>query len=144
MRLQFNIVNGGMPCNYTTIIPHIDPAMVAFSLFLNDDKHNQGGTGFYKHKKSDVDYQVAYFDENFKKTETYWKIHETYRKAKKHDYETILDSRNIQEDDWELQYIVEAKFNRFIMHPGYIFHSAYVEKEWYQDEKRLSLAGFIL
>jgi len=144
MRLQFNIVNGGMPCNYTTIIPHIDPAFVAFSLFLNDDAHNQGGTGFYRHKKSGIDYQVGYFDNDFKKTENYWKIYETYRKAKKHDYETILDSRNIQEEDWELQYVVDAKFNRFVMHPGYIFHSAYIEKEWYQDEKRLSLAGFIV
>jgi len=142
LRLQFNIVNGGMPCNYTTIIPHIDPAMLAFSLFLNKDC--EGGTGFYKHKKSGIDYQVEYFDEGFKKTEKYWQIHETYRKAKKHDYETILDSRNIHEDDWELQYVVDAQYNRFVMHPSYIFHSAYVEKEWYQEEKRVSLAGFIL
>lgn len=142
IQLQFNIVNGGMPCNYTTIIPHIDPAMLAFSLFLNKDA--KGGTGFYKHKKSGVDFQVDYFDADFKKTETYWQIHETYRKAKKHDYETVLDSRNINEDDWELQFVVDAAYNRFVMHPSYIFHSAYVEKEWYQEEKRVSLAGFIL
>lgn len=80
IQLQLNIVNGGMPCNYTTIIPHIDPAMLAFSLYLNKDKDCQGGTAFFQHGPSQIDYQIGYFDEQFKKTEKYWQIHETYRK----------------------------------------------------------------
>jgi len=142
IKLQYNIINGGMPCRYTTIIPHIDPAMLAFSLYLN--KECEGGVGFYKHKKSGIDYQVGYFDENFKKSEQYWQIYETYRKAKKSHEEIEFDSRDIREEDWELQYVVDAAYNRFVMHPGYIFHTAYIEKEWYQQEKRVSLAGFLV
>ena len=142
--LQFNVVNGGVQSPNSIITPHIDKAYLAFSIFLTSDEHNKGGTSFYKHKKSGLDYDISYFDEEFKKTESYWQIHETYRKVKKHDFLTVFDPTSIDEEEWELQFIADAKFNRFIMHPSYMFHTLYVEKEWYQEEKRLSLAGFIL
>lgn len=143
IQLQLNIVNGGMPCNYTTIIPHIDPAMLAFTLYLNKEEECKGGTSFFQHVPSGIDYQIGYFDEPFKKTEKYWQIHETYRKAHKNDYELEMDTRELN-DDWAIEHDVEMKFNRFVMHPSYIFHTAYIEKEWFQEEKRVSLAGFIL
>lgn len=144
IKLQWNLVSGGVECPNRVIVPHLDQAFLAFSIFLTGDEHNQGGTGFYKHKKSGLDYDVSYFDEEFKKTESYWQIHETYRKVNKNDYMTNFDSRNIDEEEWELQFVVDAKFNRFVMHPSYMFHTFYIEKEWYQEEKRLSLAGFLL
>jgi len=142
IQLQLNLVNGGMPCNYTTIVPHIDPAMLAFSLYLNKDEDCKGGTAFFQHIPSGIDYQIGYFEEPFRKTEKYWQIHETYRKAHKHNYEIEMDTRQLT-DDWAIEYEVEMKFNRFVMHPSYIFHTAYIEKEWFQEEKRVSLAGFI-
>jgi hypothetical protein len=35
------------------------------------------------------------------------------------------------------------KYNRIVFHPGYMFHGAYMHKEWFQDKKRVSLAGFL-
>lgn len=144
IKLQFNLINGGIQCPNRCIIPHIDQANLAFSLFLNPDGNNPGGTGFYTHVKSGLDYDLSYSDEEFKKTEQYWQIHETYRKAKRDDFETTFDSKNISEEDWKLNFVAECKFNRLIMHPSYMFHTFYIEKDWYNTEKRLSLAGFLL
>lgn len=144
IKLQFNLINGGIKCPNRCIIPHVDQAHLAFSLFLNPNGNNPGGTGFYKHVKSNVDYDLSYSDEEFKRTEQYWQIHETYRKAKRDDFETIFDSRNISQEDWELQFVADVKFNRLVMHPSYLFHTFYIEKDWYTEEKRLSLAGFLL
>lgn len=143
INLQFNLTSGGSLCNYTDLVPHIDEAFCAFSIFLNKDEDCQGGTGFYKHVKTGLDYNVEYFDSEFKKSDNYWLIYETYRKIRKHDYEVVFDSRVIDTNDWELQLVADAKFNRFVMYPAYIFHTAYIEKDWYQNEDRVTLTGFI-
>lgn len=144
IKLQLSLLNGGAPCLDKDIIPHIDPSRTSFSLFLNEDQESLGGIGFYKHKKSNLDYDISPFDEDFKKTEQYWHIHETYRKSTKYQSKTIFDSTNINEDDWALQFVADAKFNRLVMYPSYIFHSPYIEKDWYTEQKRLTLDGFVL
>lgn len=142
--LQTNILHGGIVCNYTSMLPHVDDAFLGFNLFLNKDDDCKGGTMFYSHVKSGLDSQSSYFDSEFSKSNEYWKIHETYRKAKKYDYEVEYDSKMIDEDpEWEKSFLIEAKYNRFVMYPSSLFHSAYIEKDWYQDEYRVSLAGFI-
>lgn len=141
--LQFNLVPGNKESWNSHMVPHIDQAFVAGSLFLNDDVDCKGGTGFYKHKKSNIDYEMSYVDEEFKETAHYWAIGETYKLIKEHDHVVTFDSREINKEDWELQFIVESKFNRFIMHPSYIFHAPYVEKDWYVNNERVSLAMFL-
>jgi hypothetical protein len=144
IHLQINLLKGGLRCNYTSMVPHIDDAKLAFSIFLNRDEDCMGGTMFYAHKKSGIDYQIGYLNESFSKSDEYWKIYETYRRTKKHDYEIEYDSRLLDEDDeWEKTFLIESRYNRFIMYPSYLFHSAYVEKEWYQEKYRVSVAGFI-
>lgn len=141
--LQFNLVPGNKQAWNSHMVPHIDQAFVAGSLFLNQDSDCKGGTGFYRHKKSNTDYEMSYVDSEFKETAHYWAINETYKSIKEHDHVVTFDSKQIDSDEWELDYIVEAKFNRFIMHPSYIFHAPYVEKDWYLNTERVSLAMFV-
>lgn len=140
---QFNLFQGGFPCKYTSLLPHVDSAFLAFQIYLNDPSECQGGTNFYKHIESGIDHNVEYFDSDFKLTEGYWKFMNHYKEVTDNDYNTILDSRQIDSNLWEKTYSVEMKYNRFVMYPSYAFHTAYVEKEWYQDEKRIGLVGFL-
>lgn len=140
---QFNLVPGNKEAWNSHMVPHIDQAFVAGSIFLNDDRDCKGGTGFYKHKKSNIDYEVSYVDENFKETAHYWAINETYKSIKERDHTITFDSSKIDREEWELYFIAEAKFNRFIMHPSYIFHAPYIERDWYLDNERVSLAMFV-
>ena len=144
IKLQFSLLNGGKSCSSKDVIPHITSSRTSFSLFLNSNQQDLGGIGFYKHKKSNIDYDISYFDEEFKKTEQYWHIYETYRKSYKNAINVSFDSRIISEEDWELQFVADNKFNRLIVYPSYMFHSPYIEKDWYTEQKRLTLEGFIL
>lgn len=141
--LQFNLVPGNKEAWNSNMVPHIDQAFVAGSIFLNENSECRGGTGFYKHKKSNIDYELSYVDETFKETAHYWAINETYKSIKEHDHILTFDSKKIDPEEWELQYIIESRFNRFIMHPSYIFHAPYIEKDWYLNEERVSLAIFL-
>jgi hypothetical protein len=86
---------------------------------------------------------VEYLDSDFKKTESYHKFDNYVKETSQNNYNTILDSRQINSSIWQLIHHVEMKYNRFVMYPSYIFHSAYIEKEWYQDIKRIGLVGFL-
>lgn len=140
---QFNLFQGGMQCNYTSVLPHVDNSFFAFQIYLNLPEECQGGTSFYKHIQTDLDHNVEYFDADFKKTEKYWKFMEYFKDTTQNDFQTILETRQIDPNTWERIYGVEMKYNRFIMYPSYVFHSAYIEKEWYQEPKRIGLVGFL-
>jgi hypothetical protein len=140
---QFNLFEGGMPCKYTSILPHVDQSLSAFQIYLNNPEDCYGGTNFYKHIESESDVNVEYLDSDFKKTESYHKFDNYVKETSQNNYSTILDSRQIDSSIWELIQHIEMKYNRFVMYPSYIFHSAYIEKEWYQDTKRIGLVGFL-
>jgi len=140
---QFNLFQGGTSCNYTSILPHIDKSFFAFQIYLNLPEECEGGTNFYKHIQTDLDHNVEYFDADFTRTEKYWEFMEHFKNVTQNDFQTILDTRQIDSNIWETIYGVEMKYNRFIMYPSYVFHSAYIEKEWYQKMKRIGLVGFL-
>lgn len=141
--LQFNLFQGGMPCKYTSILPHVDQSLSAFQIYLNNPEDCHGGTNFYKHLESESTVNVEYLDPDFKKTESYYKFNKYVKEISQNNYNTILDSRQIDSSIWEPIHHVEMKPNRFVMYPSYVFHSAYIEKEWYQDNKRIGLVGFL-
>lgn len=140
---QFNLFQGGMPCKYTSLLPHVDSSFFAFQIYLNLPTESQGGTNFYKHIDSGLDHNVEYFDSDFKMTEDYWKFMNHYKEVEENNYNTILDSRQIDPQYWQPIHHVEMKYNRFVLYPSYVFHTAYIEKEWYQEEKRVGLVGFM-
>lgn len=143
IKFELSLIKGGSSCLSTDIIPHIDTSMISFSLFLNLGE-NPGGMGFFKHRKSNIDYDISNFDDSFNQSEPCWHIQETKRRSEKHQFETIFDSRNIDEDDWELEFVSNAKFNRIVIYPSYMFHSYYIEKDWYTQDGMLNLQGFVL
>jgi hypothetical protein len=140
---QFNLFEGGMPCKYTSILPHIDQSLFAFQIYLNSPEDCYGGTNFYRHIESGLEANLEYIVPDFKKDEKYWLFKKHYMRINENNYNTILDSRQIDSSLWELIHNVEMKYNRFVMYPSYLFHSAYIEKEWYKDVKRMGLMGFL-
>jgi hypothetical protein len=143
INFQFNLFQGGVDCKYTSLLPHVDSSFLAFQIYLNESSECKGGTNFYKHIESEMDHNVEYFDTDFKLSEGYWKFMRYHREVTENDFSTILDSRQIDLNTWELIHSVEMKYNRFVMYPSYVFHSAYIEKEWFQDIKRIGLMGFL-
>ena len=142
-QFQFNLFQGGMPCKYSSILPHTDPAFFAFQIYLNLPEECLGGTNFYKNIECDIDHNVEYFDSDFKRTEKYWKLNNYLNEKEKNNFNTILDSKQIDPNEWENIYNVEMKYNRFVLYFSCIFHTVYIEKEWYQDPKRIGLVGFL-
>ena len=47
------------------------------------------------------------------------------------------------EDVWEEEHHIQMKFNRLVIYPSYIWHSAVMKKGWYTDMPRISLSGFV-
>ena len=47
------------------------------------------------------------------------------------------------DDVWEEEHHVKMKFNRMIIYPSYMWHSAIMKKGWYKDKPRVSMSGFV-
>lgn len=151
IKIQYNLLDTNINCKYLSIIPHVDHSFFAFQIYLNYPKECFGGTNFYKNKECNLDHNIEYFDADFTKTENYWKLMKYYEKIAKNEsemnknenYDLKIDSRLVHEDVWEKIGTVEMKYNRFVMYPSYVFHSAYIESGWYDEFKRISLLGFL-
>lgn len=88
--------------------PHIDcPSPMAFAatIFLNTPKECAGGTAFYE-------YAGGMFDGDSRRTKQYI---------------------NGSTKDWEMTYLAEMKYNRFILYQANVFHSAYITKEMFKN-----------
>lgn len=100
--------------------PHvdsIDSKRYAASVFLNTPDECAGGTAFYtyKGKQEGPDYNDIFVDHYVSDTE----------------------------DDWELIYLAEMKYNRMIMYQQSILHSAYLKSGMFKDYYRLNQMFFI-
>lgn len=140
---QFNLYEGGMPSKYTQLLPHVDQSFFAFQIYLNLPDECKGGTSFFQHIQTGLDHNVQYFDENFISTKEYSDLMKYYEEENKNDFETILEFNQVDSQIWKKIYDVEMKYNRFVLYPSYIFHSANIEKEWFQETKRIGLVGFM-
>jgi hypothetical protein len=124
-----NIYSGNMPSRYKNNLPHVDYTDIVANLWLNTECH--GGTGFYAYDK----------------TYTHWKkmpaaIHEEIEGVVRNSSGEEKEWKTIIEDDqWCLYYLAEMKYNRLTLYDGNLFHSAYLEKDWYIHEPRYSLIG---
>ena len=47
------------------------------------------------------------------------------------------------EDVWEEEHHVKMKFNRMIIYPAFMWHTAFMKNGWYKDEPRVSMSGFV-
>ncbi|NDB30378.1 hypothetical protein EB155_11280 [archaeon] len=55
---------------------------------------------------------------------------------------TELDKSNI-DPCWKEEYHVPMKFNRLVIYPSYLWHTAVYNKEDFTNHPRVSISGFI-
>ena len=109
---------------FTNKIPHVDYPLEyntrgwAGLIYLNKPKECQGGTGFYTYNGMQVNPDQ----------DGIWR--------KEH----VTDSVG----PWELIHLAEMKYNRMIMYPDQVLHSAYDKPGWFEgDNYRLVQVFFI-
>jgi hypothetical protein len=122
-----NIYSGRMPSRDSNYLPHVDHCPLVFNLWLNEDC--RGGTRFYSlgsalAKKDSEDYLKDYY-------------------ASVKLYPVLEDWKAFDGDEnYHLYYTAEMKYNRIVIYNGNLWHSPYIEPNWYIDSFRYSLIGF--
>lgn len=139
---QVNCLYSNVECHRICIQPHIDPALFAFVLYLNDNP--AGGTSFFSHKATGIA-NMEHVDKNFKRSESYWEYKEwQYDFFKEKRSEIVpLNSNLMEKDVFEEEHFVKMKYNRMLIYPGYLWHSAMIHPDWWVDEPRIALVGSI-
>ena len=124
-----NIYSGSLPARFRNNLPHVDYTDAVANLWLN--QNCQGGTGFYAYKKLYT---------NWKRTPAaiQTEIESVVKNSsdKETEWETI-----IEDNKWCMYYLSEMKYNRLVIYDGNLFHSAFLERNWYVHEPRYSLIG---
>lgn len=116
--------------------PHHDKVnCIVATIYLNPARQCKGGTGFYRHRKTQYE-SILEVGEKFDKTSHYEEI---YRNP-----ENKFDNGYINESNetWELIHKVDMVFNRAVFYPAHLFHSPYFDDNWFGkalNEKRLTL-----
>ena len=102
----------------------------------------KGGTSFFHHSACGLT-NMEHVSQPYKRTEDYWNLKEWTYDFKKKSTELIDCDSMLMEDVFEEVHFVPMKFNRLIIFPSYIWHSAIIKKGWYKDRPRVSLSGFV-
>ena len=77
------------------------------------------------------------------RTEQYWNYREWVYDFEEKSKEKIDNDTMLIEDVWEEEHHIKMKFNRLVIYPSYIWHSAVMKNGWYKDVPRTSLSGFV-
>ena len=139
---QVNCLYSDVECDRICIQPHVDPALFAFVLYLNDDP--AGGTSFFSHKSTGLT-MMEHVDKNYKRTEEYWEYKEwqyDFFKEKRKE-KVALNSNLMEKDTFEEEHFVKMEYNRMVIYPGYVWHSAMIHPDWWVDTPRIALVGSI-
>jgi len=137
---QVNAMNSDREVHRVSIQPHIDPAVYACVLYLNED--GDGGTSFFTHKSTGLT-NMENVHTPFKRTQQYWNYKEWVYDFVEKSKEKVDNDTMLIEDVWEEEHHIQMKFNRLVIYPSYIWHSAVMKKGWYTDMPRISLSGFV-
>ncbi len=129
-------------------IPHVDPVAVAGLIYLTPPEQCQGGTAFYRHRKTGVEQLpgrpgAAYRETmaRFGHTRLDTWAEELFTPSQTPD--GFISETN---QDWELTSLVEMQFNRLLIYNGKVFHSGYIQDGQFGEgleERRLTLNFFI-
>ena len=139
---QLNAIYSDVEVKRASIQPHVDTTLYGTVLYLNPEEDIQGGTSFFSHSSTGLT-NMEHVHKPFKRTEEYWNLREwTYDFMKKSEEKIDCDSL-LMEDVWEEEHHIKMKYNRMIIFPSYMWHSAIIKKGWYKDKPRVSLSGFV-
>ena len=139
---QVNAMHSDREVHRISIQPHVDPAMFATVLYLNPEENIQGGTSFFRHNATGLT-NMEKVHMPFKRTEEYWNFKEWIYDFSDKAEDLIDNDTTLIDDVWEEEHHIPMKFNRMIIYPSYMWHSAIVRKGWYKDVPRVSMSGFI-
>lgn len=136
---QINAMNSDKQVHRVSIQPHVDPAVFAMVLYLHD---GEGGTSFFTHKSTGLTNTENIY-KPFKRTEAYWNYKEWCYEFSSKATDMIDNSTMLIDDVWEEEHHVKMKFNRMIIYPSFMWHTAVMKNGWYKDKPRVSMSGFI-
>ena len=139
---QVNAMHSDREVHRISIQPHVDPAMFATVLYLNPEENIQGGTSFFRHNATGLT-NMEKVHTPFKRTEEYWNFKEWIYDFSGKAEDLIDNDTSLIDDVWEEEHHIPMKFNRMIIYPSYMWHSAIVKTGWYKDVPRVSMSGFI-
>lgn len=116
-------VNINQSVNLPPVTPHIDDRdsmLFAAGIYLNTPEECQGGTSFYmlNNKQSITNEDIGQWLKS-KGKEKFWDHY-------------ITDTDNVP--DWELLSVAEMKYNRLVMYPGNIVHTAYMKPDMFTGD----------
>lgn len=116
-------VNINQSVNLPPVTPHIDDRdsmLFAAGIYLNTPEECQGGTSFYmlNGKQSITNEDIGQWLKS-KGKEKFWDHY-------------ITDTDNVP--DWELLSVAEMKYNRLVMYPGNIVHTAYMKPDMFTGD----------
>jgi hypothetical protein len=142
--------------------PHVDEVLLAGVLYLNRPDQCRGGTSFYRHVETgaevvlpksmgsglsgydNLDPQVVEKMKSLGALDAFeqWKQN---HKGDAKDYGSfrnrILNTPGSRDDfitdsagGWEMTRMLEMKYNRLVLYPGFVLHSPYWRREWSVDE----------
>ncbi len=136
---QINAMYSDREVPRISIQPHIDPAVYATVLYLSD---GEGGTSFFTHNATGLT-NTENIHKPFKRTEEYWNLKEWVYDFSPKATELVDNDTMLIDKVWEEQYHVPMKFNRMIIYPSFMWHTAVMKNGWYKDKPRVSMSGFV-
>lgn len=141
-KYQLNVLKSNDTCEWRSIQPHVDPAMFAFVIYLNPEEECKGGTSFFEHSDCGV-YNMEHVDMKFKRQDAYWNYKEWEFNNIEKSKQTVEMDRSHIDPSWKEIHHIPMKYNRMVLYPSYLWHTAVYNKEDYSEFPRVSIAGFI-
>ena len=102
----------------------------------------EGGTSFFTHNATGLT-NTENIHKPFKRTEEYWNLKEWVYDFSPKATELVDNDTMLIDEVWEEQYHVPMKFNRMIIYPSFLWHTAVMKNGWYKDKPRVSMSGFV-
>ena len=109
-------------------------------MYLNEE--GEGGTSFFTHESTGLT-NMENVHAPFKRTQQYWNYKEWVYDFTEKSKEKVDNDTMLIEKVWEEEHHIKMKFNRLVIYPSYIWHSAIMKKGWYTNMPRISLSGFV-
>ena len=153
---------GSRPTRPVSQRPHIDDALLAGVVYLNLPGQCRGGTALYRHRATQVEALIpqkvvvpggtpdeldASVVAKMKDAGAYddfarWKQDHPGDDQGYHSYASqVLGSPGNADgfitdstEAWEMTRLFEMRFNRLVIYPGFVLHSAYYRPEWFGDD----------
>lgn len=135
LQVIFNKMRGDAKLEAIQTNPHIDGVDMlnaAMVLYLNKPEECVGGTAFYRHKKTG--FEILNTQDQFTST-----FNNDRGKLTRNDYTDFVTESN---EEWELIDMIEMKYNRMVIYPPNVFHSAYLTRNDFLEYDRLTQLGF--